>query len=616
MTLSKLTEVALKIDSNNRNLNDGDLIQANKRYHVTPSNTASSTDQWSYKEAKTAIMTAKALTEKKKDLLEGATTFTYSQHPETLSGNDWFGGQEIRKIHYKSLADQRKMSFYEVIGHIHQNRAFDARDLILANKSWIANAPSVTDNSSPVFSYSECSRDIEFFLEAIAYNLSNGGNNRVYDYAFISRKALSDQASKEGRTLEAIADDYVIAFNGTNNGTVTDEGVRNRLEAIINGSADPDGNGTSILEESGVTPAFDNCIDIILVSHTFLDLILDIIRKGNNSVAYRSNPYGNQDIGMGRLHDAKKLITDEDSLVYDDGNGNLGIKGWISTPPSISDTVKFDPVRCPRDLGFFLDAIAYDLVRGGNYMTHNYAQQSRNALQDQANKSGESRTYEEIVKDYYLAINGSSDGSEGFRYRINQVLQGTAIIGNTPLSISDYDITSASDRCMDVVSSVNVFLDIILLILEKGEQAVPQNPISLAETDSLFFVPDNREGTNIYKRRPYSFDKIQIGKCLRDIGYYLRYITYGLVANDFGIIDELFLNGLVETNKAFNLETSWYKAALDWMGQELSDKATYYFGEESITITMPSDNSKSFTINTEDQLNKALEFIDYIKDRI
>lgn len=616
MSLSKLTSVALEIDGANRNVKDSDLIEANKRFNTSPSNSVDNEQQWTYKDAYIGLLTAKAITNHRKEFIEGATTYTYSNFPETLSANSWFGGQDIRAIDYNNLDKRRILNFYDVIGRVNQNRSFDARDLILNNKTWIASAPSVTDSGSPVSGYSKCTRDIEFLLEAIAYNISNGGNNRVYDYSFISREALLEQANKESRTITDIKADYEVAINGTSDGSATDEGVRDRLESVINGSADPDENGTSLLEESDITEASDNCIDMVKTAHTYLDLILDLIEKGTNSVARRSNPYGDQEIGMGRLHDAGKLILNQDPAIYDDSSGNVGIKGWITTPPSISDTSLFDSSKCPRDLGYFLDAIAQNLVRSGNYRVHSYAQMSRTALQDQAAKSSESRTYQEIVKDYELAINGD-ENNEGVRHRLQQAVQGTAIINNSPIEISNFDITPASDRCSDVVSAINVFLDIILLILKEGPQAVPQTPSTESEVETLFSVPDNRQNQNsVYQKPPYSFNKKQISKCIRDVEYYVRYLTYGMVANDFGILDDLFLNGLVEVNKAFDLNTNWYKEALNWMKMELNDNGSYYFSENETTIELPSDSSKTFSITVQDQIDKAKEFIDYMISRI
>lgn len=114
--------------------------------------------------------------------------------------------------------------------------------------------------------------------------------------------------------------------------------------------------------------------------------------------------------------------------------------------------------------------------------------------------------------------------------------------------IGTYDITgryldrNALDNLKSYFTQGEARIKVATLINGNAADIVKQASLRLFE-----LVPELlRPGGNAYTTRRYS-------ACLRDMDYYLRYVSYAIVAGNNDVLDERVLQGLRETYNSLNV---------------------------------------------------------------
>ena len=171
-----------------------------------------------------------------KDTILGNNTYKSASSTYTGTGADVMPAShhKVTVFEYASYPDlstyYSKIDKFSVLDDIvlQGNRYGDARDLLEANKKFIAEvAVSRMLTNFPSFSVPggrvNCEDDIEDVIEAVAYNVAYGANNKVWDAAnlYVNGGALQHLVGEENESIYAFNQARNIALEVINNVSVT-----------------------------------------------------------------------------------------------------------------------------------------------------------------------------------------------------------------------------------------------------------------------------------------------------------------------------------------------------------------------------------------------------------
>lgn len=229
---------------------------------------------------------------------------------------------------------------------------FDARTLILANKpfvqeqviAYINNQISTATTTASIwygFSYDQakCSRDVGIILENVSYDAAFGGNEKSRESGLAYYNGVTSViGGQEAQTIAAI--NYI--------NTLTQLIITNSTATNLLGNTATQSQvfNTNLTDGSIAGPSFANSIGIITsIINSGTSVAPDLYRSNSTNFAYVS---------------AETLLEANRSFIQDE------VVAFINaTYPAFT----YDQVKCRRDVGLIVDALAHDVLLGGNSKT-------------------------------------------------------------------------------------------------------------------------------------------------------------------------------------------------------------------------------------------------------
>lgn len=207
-----------------------------------------------------------------------------------------------------------------------------------------------------------------------------------------------------------------------------------------------------------------------------------------------------------RYYDAHRLIINNRSLII-----NASWNAMVSNYPEVA----FTEVKCKRDIGYLIDAVATDVFTGGNRYSREFVRQYFDAL---GNPISNGLVGEEIPS--IFAFNAARDFMKA---AITNTLVGATY---TDLTITPDPLTGSNvdpNSCADVRTNIDNLVGIITFVISEG---------------NLNSIPESTDNYGVLTAGG--------SKCLRDLGYIIDAVA-------LDVRDYTSRNILESTRAYFNL---------------------------------------------------------------
>jgi hypothetical protein len=221
-----------------------------------------------------------------------------------------------------------------------------ARQAILANISFITaevNAWLDANFSGVTFDHDKSSRDLTYILEAVAYDITYGGNSATVKAAEQYYANATNQIPGLSGTLEAcygaIGHAQLITAQVSSNTTVTPTYQTSITQVKNSAWTVGGGAGTTI------TNLF-NSVKSIMATDATISIVLPSLLGYDSALVSASNI----------------IISNASSIATD-------VNAYLET--TYTGGFNYNQATCYRDVGYIIDAMVIDLLTGGNYQSVN-----------------------------------------------------------------------------------------------------------------------------------------------------------------------------------------------------------------------------------------------------